>query len=407
MARYKIDLNEKILDYYQKRTSEGKTLFCLQGGRRSGKTFFCCQMLLGFCLNGDIVNVASMTQEQGRLGAYDDCQRILKMTPNLDRYKHYFTDEFEVRSTPREIRCRINDGKIFFNSYDNPETAKGIACDWLFVNEANNFTYQQITDLRANVRKGVFFDYNPMLKYEDWWISKLFAPDEICVTTWMDNAAFLTSSQLEYFELLKRLGDRPDANPVDRRNYLIYYCGQYSEISGKIFNRENLHSVHAADVPWSRLHNFIIFGDPSALRGADYFASVLCASDRETGEVYFIDAYSINTGDRCDIVRKYMQWGAKYQVERTYVETNGYVGQDFYDYAVNSGISVDGWYSKGNKFDRITANFQNLTNSAYFVSSPQMDAYLAQVFDFEQKCEHDDNIDAINSAYNAHKILGI
>lgn len=390
--------NKTISRYVRRREEQGKHLFALCGGRRSGKTFWVSQEMLLNALKGDICNVASMTSEQGRLGAYADHKTILSSTG--------LAPWFEVLSSPREIRAlNGRNGKIFFNSYSDSETAKGIACDWLFVNEANNFTKQQITDLMANVRKGAYFDYNPMLDYKDWWISEYFEEDEICHTTWQDNKSHLTELQLEYFENLRRLGEGPDANPVNRRNYLIYYCGEYGELEGQIFTRDNLRRVSAEQIPWDRLHNFVIFSDPSALRGADWFASVLTASDRETGEVYFLDAFSTNVGDRCDILERYKRWGAKYQVELTYVETNGYVGIDFYEYAINSEFPVTGWCSKGNKFERIVANFQNITTQCWFADTPEMDEYLKQCYDFDKKCEHDDNIDAINSAYNAHKLL--
>ncbi len=390
--------NRKIAEYVAARRAEGAHSFALCGGRRSGKTFYIMQEFLISALQGDICNVASITSEQGRLGAYADAKTIITMC-SLQPY-------FEILSSPREIRC-INGrgGKIFFNSYDNPETAKGIACDKLFVNECNNFSAQQITDLLINVRKEVFFDYNPMIDYKDWWISDRFRADEICNTTWRDNEKHLSQMQLEEFEQMRILGESPDADPINRRNYLIYYLGQFGELEGKIFTPDNLRFKSWNEIPFERLHNFIIFSDPSALRGADYFASVLSATDRETDEVYILDAFSTNIGDRCDILKRYRDWGAVYQVEFTYIETNGYVGIDFFDFAMNSEFPVTGWCSKGNKFERIIANYQNITTQCYFADTPEIREYLKQVYEFDKKCDHDDNIDAINSSVNAHKLL--
>ena len=62
-------VNEKIASYFRSRMEAGEHSFCLKGGRRSGKTFSVAQLLTGLAYGGDVVNVASMTQSQGRLGA--------------------------------------------------------------------------------------------------------------------------------------------------------------------------------------------------------------------------------------------------------------------------------------------------------------------------------------------------
>lgn len=380
--------NAKLYEYVQRRKSEGCYMFALCGGRRSGKTFFICQeLLLNAYQFGDVVNVASMTNEQGRLGAYADCKTIISGEPALQQY-------LDVLVSPKEIRCKHNSGVLFFNSYQNSETAKGVACDYLFVNEANNFSKQQVTDLMANVRKGIFFDFNPNVKF---WIDDYFRDDEICHSTWKDNVRFLTKLQLEYFETLKRLGDRPDANAVDRRNYLVYYEGVYSELSGDIFTQTNIKTVDA--VPEGvTLRDFAIFADPSALRGADWFAMVLSAKGSD-GSVYILDTFSRNVGTKELMARKIRQWCGEWDVnENIYIETNGIIGLDFYDFCNNSDLPIRGWNSRGKKFERILANFENITNVVYFVSNDELKPFLEQVYEFNERCEHDDNIDAVSSS---------
>ena len=61
-----ISVNGKIWRYLNRRLS----LMGLQGARRAGKTYTVMQWLLLNAYNdGDVVNVASMTSEQGRRGA--------------------------------------------------------------------------------------------------------------------------------------------------------------------------------------------------------------------------------------------------------------------------------------------------------------------------------------------------
>lgn len=378
-------MQKKMAVYMRDRLAAHKHMFVFRGGRRSGKSFFIAQFLTIRMHNkGEIVNVASMTAEQGRLGAYADFKRIIDDCPTFKAFA-------ECLESPREIRCQSG-GKIFFNSYKNSETAKGVACDWLYVNEANNFTKQQFVDLMANVRKGCIIDFNPNCEF---WVNDYVGDDEICDSTWQDNP-FLTEMQLEYFAKLKADAEKPDATPLDIRNYNVYYLGQYSELRGRIFYESNL--TFADHLPDDLCH-FKIFCDPSALRGADFFACVLSAICKSDGKTYIVDVRSRNDGTREDIIRLIREWCGQWDGVEVYIETNGIIGQDFYDYAYNSGLPVYPWCSRGNKFERIVGCYQNIKEDMVFYRSALLESFMEQVYDFDEKCEHDDNIDAVASSY--------
>lgn len=391
-----MDERDKIWTYFGDRYNSGKTTMILKGGRRSGKTWHALQLLLLRCIETPkhVVSVAAMTNDQGRLGAYADLRRIFDLLP-------YFAQGWDLKSSPLEAR-HANGSKIIFKSYGDSETAKGIACNDLFINEANKFSIQQYIDLKANATDLTIIDYNPNVKF---WVDEIFAPSDICTTTWEDNRNHLSPAQLEYFDTLKKLAERPEATSVDLRNYSVYYLGEYAEIDGAIFTRANIRK--AQDLPRRdngdlALRNFAIFGDPSALRGADYFALCLTATD-DDGQVWLIDSHSTNTGGREEIARWIIDTARQWDVERTYIETNGIVGLDFFDFAANSGIPVEGWYSRGNKYQRIVDNYQNITTRLVVWDTPTNNEYLEQVYSFAEKCEHDDNADALNSSYNLQR----
>lgn len=382
-------VNGKIAGYIAARRDAGKHTFAFCGGRRSGKTFGITQFLLTRLYNfGEVINVASMTAEQGRLGAYADACTIVSDCPTLSTY-------LECLQSPREIRNTAKGGKIIFSSYANPETAKGIACDWLFINEANNFTKQQVIDLMANVRKGTFFDYNPNVEF---WISDFFEEEEICHSTWQDNP-FLTETQLEYFAQLKRDAEKPNASALDIRNYNVYYLGQYSELRGQIFMPDDLTFIEPDELP-ADLTKVRVFCDPSALVGSDWFACVLTGRSKSTGKIYVLDVYSVNTGCPEQICHQLREWCLRYDRVKIWIETNGIIGIDFYRFAKNSGLPVESWYSRDNKQERILANYHNIVEKVQFVNTPNLPAFMDQVYDFDVKCEHDDNADALSSAYN-------
>ena len=326
-----------------------------------------------------------MTLEQGRLGAYADMKEIINSEP-------LFQQVFEVLSTPREIRNRYNGSRLFFNSYQNSETAKGVACDYLFINEANNFSKQQYVDLLANVRRAVFIDYNPNV---DFWVNEFFSPEDVLITTWRDNP-FLTDLQKEYFNQLKVKAFSEGATPMDRYLYSVYYLGEFSECAGEIFSPGNIQ--RAADLP-DDCSEYFIFCDPSAMVGNDFFACLLVTYSETAGRMYVTDCLSTNNDTREHVTGILRGWCTQHDDVTVYVETNGIIGADFYRYLVESDIPAYPLYSRGNKYDRILAHYEGIVNNVMFLKGEGLDEYLEQVYTFAEKCEHDDNIDCVNLAY--------
>ena len=384
--------NERLFERYLAVAKRGCRRFDFLGGRRSGKSYLIEQLLLRRAVVfGEVVSVAAMTGEQGRLGCYADFCDILAESPS-------WASKVEVLKSPRQINSIYNRGRIFFNSYQDPERAKGIACDWLYINEANNFTERQYIDLSASVRKGIFADRNPNTKC--WTETNGFT---LIHSTWRDND-YLTDEQRQWFLRLKEKAESPTATEADKAFYRMYYLGEYAEISGAIFTPANCRRCE--ELP-DGLRCWQVFCDPSALRGNDYTACVLTATDG--ARVYVVDAISENNGGqsmRVEIVRRLRKWCERYDVGNIYVETNGEVGVSFYEYLIASELNAMGWYSKGNKFQRIIANYLELTRSVVWMQNESVDNYLQQVFAFSESCEHDDNIDAANSAYLAYKWNG-
>jgi len=378
----------------------GAPVIALQGGRRSGKTYTIMQFLLLQAYNeGDTSIVASMTSDQGKAGAYDDSKTILR-----SESFGFMRPWFSILKSPREINAKFardrKQGSISFRSFADPETAKGGACDWVFINEANKFTKQQFYDLQANARKGVIIDYNPQVHF---WVDDLEV--EPLQTTWRDNAEHLTSAQLQWFESLRQAVERPGATSADWYYYNVYYLGEYSEISGGIFTRANIDLRPLEDKP-KHLHDFLLYSDPSALRGGDYFATVFCALD-ESNDMWVLDVDSRNEGTNEEKIELLRRWGASEDGVRIFCETYGMVGSDFFAKAWEAGLPMEYWNDNKNKFERIVANYQDITRRVHFLEGAAMGSFLSQVYEFGEKCEHDDNIDAVNAALKIYKNSGL
>ena len=399
-----ISLNKKIATYLERR----RPLMALQGARRAGKTYTACQwFLLNAYNDGDVILVASMTNEQGRRGAYEDCQNILRSWGT-------FGELFDVYKSPRKIECKRNNttsgraGVLEFASFDDPETAKGSACDWVFMNEANKFTLQQYLDLAANARKGVVIDYNPN---QHFWIDDQLPAEEVLLCSWEDNRKHLTEAQLEYFQKLYDNAHRPGATAADWYYYQVYYLNQYSDLAGDIFTPAVIRKCEPDAVPWAQLRNPVVFGDPSALCGKDYFPLTLSAVAPD-GTIYILDADSTNVGakaERCKVIERMQQ---RLDGVRVYIESNG-IGKYFIEYARGENqyeqpprpLTVEGWCSRDGKFERILSAYEAIRDRVVFVEQPLLPEYLKQVYEFSRTCDHDDNIDNIASVVRLHNYI--
>ena len=399
-----ISMNKKIVTYLERR----KSLMALQGARRAGKTYTIMQWLLLNAYNdGDVCLIASMTNEQGRRGAYEDANTILRSWGT-------FGELFEVYKSPRRIVCKRNNttsgrsGVLEFASFDDPETAKGTACDWVFMNEANKFTRQQYLDLAANARKGVVIDYNPN---QHFWIDDELSPEDILLCSWKDNIKHLTPAQISWFEKLKENAMREGATAADWYYYSVYYLNQYSELAGDIFTPAIIRKCRPQDVPQG-LKNPVVFGDPSALCGGDFFPLTLSATAPD-GTIYILDADSTNEGGKAERCRAIERMMTMRDGVRVYIESNGIIGTQFIEYARGENPSerperalpIEGWCSRGDKFDRILAQYETIRDRVVFVEQPRLAEYLKQVYEFARKCPHDDNIDNIASVCRLHKFI--
>lgn len=403
MSEWRPDITKYIYRHIVQSIRAKRTPIKLRGARRSSKTWTVCQFsLLDILQEGDTFVFATMTDEQGRLGSYEDCKNIIEsMPPGLKQF-------YDVAKSPRQITCKSTPngrhGVIIFKSFQDSETAKGVACDYVFINEANKFTYQQYLDLAANARKGVILDYNPQEKF---WVTEKIPGDEL-VCTWQKNRDHLTDAQLQWFQQIYDAAHSPNATAADWYYYLVYYCGEYSELTGNIFTRGNIDIKQPEDVPWERLTHPILFTDPSALRDADYFPAVIAARDKETGEMWVLDVDSTNSsapaevgGDpKQDRLQRMLEMAAGYDGTRLWVESNGLPGIEFIEnYCNTCGQEWRMWHQTKDKFERIVAHYQELTRKTHFVDNPRLGEFLKQVYEFSKKCEHDDNIDCVNSAW--------
>lgn len=146
--------------------------------------------------------------------------------------------------------------KIEFFSSDNGDKLRGARRDRLFINEANNVTFDAFEQLEVRTKEFIMVDYNPTVEY---WIFTEVMPNrsdwERLIVTYLDNEGL-------------------DQNIVDsieqRKNrkgwWQVYGLGQLGEVDGKIYKDWAI----VQDIPHeARLERFAVdFGysnDPTAI----------------------------------------------------------------------------------------------------------------------------------------------
>lgn len=385
-----IDFIKKYRTFFAETKKE--PIVIIQGSKRSGKTFSILQNEgLKFFANNQIkIQCFSDSPKQQNFGLMSDFQNIFN--PVLAKTKSNATQKL-FRYKNNELAFINVAGNI---KADDIVNSLG-ACNDRYVNECNTWSRSSIEKLMINNTGQMFFDFNP---YREFWIKDFITDKNFLKTTWRDNP-FLSEAQIKLFLQWTKDGEASEVGSYAHWRWQVMCEGNYSEITGEIFTTEN---IHFSTEQHEGLHSHIIFADPSNAKGGDNFALTLTAIDNK-GQVILIDSFSCNKIEKVLIAEQIKKWQKDYPVVRTFIETNGEIGLKFYNDCVTSKIPVDGWYSRKDKYERIMANFDVITQKLVLLESENNRDFAKQIYTFKIDCEHDDNIDCLNNAIMAYILV--
>ena len=191
------------------------------GGTRSGKTFSNLQVLIALAESKScIISVVSETFPHLKRGAIRDFINIMG-------------DQFEeARWSKTDSIYKFPNGSILeFFSADSPAKVHGPARDYLFLNEAQNISYDIARQLFVRTRQRVIIDYNPTHTF---WVNERIESQENCIlihSTYKDNynaetkESFLSREQLAEIE----------SNQNDTNWWRVYGLGLVGQLEGLIF----------------------------------------------------------------------------------------------------------------------------------------------------------------------------
>lgn len=162
----------------------------LQGGTRSGKTYSVLHYIIWFCskYSGAEIDIVRDTYTSLRSTVMKDFFTLLKEWRMYDPNNHNKTESVYV----------LNGNIISFYGADNFAKIHGRSRDILFINEAQQFPSEVVSQLFVRTRRRIICDFNPDLGLDHWLDSYIDKYPPI-ITTYKDNP-FLTSEQIKDIE---------------------------------------------------------------------------------------------------------------------------------------------------------------------------------------------------------------
>ena len=226
----------------------------IQGGSSAGKTIATLLLLIDTAQssNGKTISVVSESFPHLRKGAIKDFLSIMR---NHGYYKDALWNKTESTYT-FETGSRME-----FFSADQPGKVRGPRRDILFVNEANEISYETFTQLSIRTNEYIFIDFNPVSEF---WVHSEIIPSQehdFAILTYRDNEGLSDA-------IVKDIESRKG----NKYFWTVYGLGQIGEIEGRIYKDWQIidEIPHEARLERRGL-DFGYTNDPSALVAIYYW----------------------------------------------------------------------------------------------------------------------------------------
>ena len=191
-----------------------------QGGTRSSKTYSLAQLI-----------ILKALQEQGKV--YTICRKTLPALKGT-AYRDFFNilEEHNLYNpnnhNKSELTYKLNKNEIEFISVDMPQKIRGRKRNILWLNEANEFSFEDWVQLSLRTTENIYLDFNPSDPYS--WIYDNVMNREDCTfikSTYLDNP-FLPDETIKEIERLRDL---------DSNYWKIYGLGDMAQPTETIFRQ--------------------------------------------------------------------------------------------------------------------------------------------------------------------------
>ena len=201
----------------QKLQRLNKRIRGVAGGTSASKTISILLILIDYAQSNEnkLISVVSETFPHLKRGAMRDFLSIMQE-------HQYFKDNLWNKTDC--IYTFETGSKIEFFSADQPGKVRGPRRDVLFVNEANNISYETYTQLEVRTKEIVWLDWNPVSEF--WWYDEVLARQDVdfVTLTYKDNEA-LAPSIIAAIEARKE----------NKNWWRVYGEGQLGETEGRVY----------------------------------------------------------------------------------------------------------------------------------------------------------------------------
>lgn len=191
---------------------EAKARFVVNiGGSRSTKTYSILQLLIVKAIESTeplVISIVRKSLPSLRISVMRDFFNILK---ELDLYN------VEAHNKT-ENTYMLGNSLVEFFSIDDAQKRRGTKRDLLFVNEANELTWEDFFQLNIRTTQQVFMDFNPSEMF--WYNDQIQHRDDVTIihSTYKDNP-YLNEEQVNEIERLQY---------TDKQYYQIYGLGEFA-----------------------------------------------------------------------------------------------------------------------------------------------------------------------------------
>lgn len=224
--------NIEVTRVFLENQNTDKKIIINRGGARSSKSYSIIQLLVDrfFSINGRQILIARKTSPALRRSCYRDMIRYLK---KLDVYDL-------IHEEKALLAMHYKDSLIQFVGLDDPEKIKSTGWNDIFMEEANEFDYQdfivlstRMSEQDSGVRNKLFIAFNPIDSFH-WIKDKLVDTNRTDIieihSSYLDNP-FLSE---DYIQSLL------DLEQQDYNYYRIYGLGEWGKLDNLIYTNWDL-----------------------------------------------------------------------------------------------------------------------------------------------------------------------
>jgi phage terminase large subunit len=241
-----MDLNLNASKIYKRNALSDKRVVLNIGSSRSTKTYSIMQLFIVRMLEKPgLYTVCRKTLPSLKASAYRDFLEILEKNNIYNLNNH----------NRSELIYKLGESEIEFISVDQPQKIKGRKRLTLFINEANELTFDDFTQLSLRTTGQIFMDLNPSHSEFHWIETKIKTRDDVEVihSTYKDNP-FLNRETIKEIERLQT---------TDLNLWRIYGLGEIAKPTNQIITHHQLIDI----LPEGEFFRGLDFGfnNPTAL----------------------------------------------------------------------------------------------------------------------------------------------